>query len=132
MLGIEYSPCYHCDKTKCSFCELTRYKDSQQKKEASEMRLIDAYALMRDIGETVLFSGKPNMVSAESRGARKVVDRIATAPTVDAVEVCRCRDCKYYKAQSQSVHREDKALFCCRSATVKVNPNDFCSFGERR
>jgi hypothetical protein len=37
MLGIEYSPCYHCDKTKCSFCELTRYKDSQQKKEASEM-----------------------------------------------------------------------------------------------
>jgi hypothetical protein len=37
MLGIEYSPCYHCDKTKCSFCELTRYRDSQQKKEASEM-----------------------------------------------------------------------------------------------
>ena len=28
-LGIEYSPCIKCDKTKCSFCELTRYKKSQ-------------------------------------------------------------------------------------------------------
>lgn len=44
MLGIEYSPCYHCDKTKCSFCELTRYKDSQQKKEASEMAELKAKA----------------------------------------------------------------------------------------
>jgi hypothetical protein len=33
MLGIEYSPCYDCDKTKCSFCELTRYKGLQQKDE---------------------------------------------------------------------------------------------------
>lgn len=33
MLGIEYSPCYDCDKTKCSFCALTRYKDLQQKNE---------------------------------------------------------------------------------------------------
>ena len=29
-LGIEYSPCIKCDKTKCSFCELTRYKNSQE------------------------------------------------------------------------------------------------------
>lgn len=28
-LGIEYSPCIKCDKTKCSFCEITRYKNSQ-------------------------------------------------------------------------------------------------------
>lgn len=28
-LGIEYSPCIKCEKTKCSFCELTRYKKSQ-------------------------------------------------------------------------------------------------------
>lgn len=25
-LGIEYSPCIKCDKTKCSFCELAKYK----------------------------------------------------------------------------------------------------------
>lgn len=29
-LGIEYSPCHKCDKTKCSFCELTKYKNSQK------------------------------------------------------------------------------------------------------
>jgi hypothetical protein len=28
-LGIEYSPCIMCDKSKCSFCELTRYKKPQ-------------------------------------------------------------------------------------------------------
>jgi hypothetical protein len=128
MLGIEYSPCYHCDKTKCSFCELTRYKDSQQKKEASEMRLIDAYALMRDIGETVLFSGKPNMVSAESRGARKVVDRIAAAPTLDAVEIVRCRECQ---------HRIEGTKMCAHPKAIgwdaiEPDDDDFCSYGERR
>lgn len=65
-------------------------------------------------------------------GLFAAADEISKLPTVDAVEVVRCRDCKHYKTQSQSVHREDKALFCCRSATVKVNPNDFCSSGERR
>lgn len=29
-LGIEYSPCTKCDKTKCSFCELAKYKNSQK------------------------------------------------------------------------------------------------------
>lgn len=28
--GIEYSPCHNCDKTKCSFCELSKYKNSQK------------------------------------------------------------------------------------------------------
>lgn len=29
-LGIEYSPCIKCDKAKCSFCELAKYKNSQK------------------------------------------------------------------------------------------------------
>ena len=29
-LGIEYSPCIKCDKTKCSFCELEKYKNLQK------------------------------------------------------------------------------------------------------
>lgn len=41
MLGVEYSPCYHCDKTKCSFCELTRHKDLQQKKEGREVKIFE-------------------------------------------------------------------------------------------
>lgn len=35
-LGIEYYPCIKCDKTKCSFCELTRYKNSQYERGDAE------------------------------------------------------------------------------------------------
>jgi hypothetical protein len=101
-------------------------------------RLIDADALMRDIGETVIFSGKPDRVSAELRGARKVVDRIEAAPTVDAVEVVRCCECKHYR---ESEHPEMAGIrFCYRlmhpTEDRKIGYNfaddDFCSYGERR
>jgi hypothetical protein len=50
----------------------------------------------------------------------------------DFMEVVRCKDCKHYKPQSKSAHWNSKALYCCRSATVKMKPDDFCSYGERR
>ena len=52
--------------------------------------------------------------------------KIGTAPTVDAVEVVRCKDCK---------HREDGV---CTLESVYdypwyyTNDDDFCSHGERR
>lgn len=92
------------------------------------MRLIDADAMTKYIEETT--ADNEWLVSQYS--AYWIDGFIESRHTVDAVEVVRCRDCQHYKAQSQSVHRKDKALLCCRSATVKVNPNDFCSFGERK
>ena len=44
----------------------------------------------------------------------------------------RCKDCKHYKPQRQSAHWEGSTLYCCRCTTVKVNADDFCSYGERR
>lgn len=58
------------------------------------MAYIDKDKLLQDIAETVIFSGRPDKPSAELRGVRKVVDRIRNAPTVDAVEVGRCKDCQ--------------------------------------
>ncbi len=95
-------------------------------------RLIDADALMRDIGETVLFSGKPGMVSSEMRGSRKVVDRIEAAPTVDAVEVCRCRDCKHW-IKIGTEYFSTRTYGECR--LLDDDPryaDDYCSDGERR
>ena len=43
--------------------------------------------LLKDIEDTVLFSGRPGHISAEARGARKVVERIRSAPVADVVEV---------------------------------------------
>lgn len=56
----------------------------------------------------------------------KFYEWLGTLPTVDAVEVVRCKDCKYYRTrwygfceliENENIHRDD---------------NDFCSFGERR
>ena len=54
------------------------------------------------------------------------------APTVDAVPVVRCRDCKYYKPQKKSAHWENRANYCNRVVTIKTQPDDFCSYGKRK
>ena len=46
---------------------------------------------------------------------------IAESPTVDAVEVVRCRDCKLYNR-----HRY------CHFWAEAVLDGDFCSYGERK
>lgn len=82
----------------------------------NEKRLIDANALIEE---------------ANAEGAYGYVDakQIADAPTVDAVEVVRCRECKHW-------HKE--TLFCdympYGEAQERVNwyADDFCSYGERK
>ena len=92
-------------------------------------RLIDADALIDE---------------GNSDGAYGYVDvkQIADAPTVDAVLVVRCKDCKYQR----KVWIEDKRykfggflrVSCDRnddifaSHTVDGDDNDFCSYGERK
>lgn len=55
------------------------------------------------------------------------VPYIKGAPTVDAAEVVRCRDC---------IHHEhyDALLYCghTRGLAGSVAPDDFCSYGERK
>lgn len=60
---------------------------------------------------------------------------VKNAPAVDAVEVVRCRDCKYYDFGK----RFPDIKWCCRlrnrkGEVVRYNygENDFCSYGERR
>ena len=83
------------------------------------MRLIDGDALMDE---------------ANSDGAYGYVDakQIDEAPTVDAVKIVRCKDCKHYRPQKKSAHWENRANYCNRIVTIKVQPDDFCSYGERK
>ena len=46
--------------------------------------LISRSALIADIDEAVVFSGRPN-AKGERAGAAKIIDRISLAPAVDAV-----------------------------------------------
>ena len=66
-----------------------------------------------------------------------MIGDLENAPTVDAVEVVRCKDCKWYE---ESKNPEMSSLrFCYRLRNdngVRVgynwDGNDFCSYGERR
>lgn len=46
-------------------------------------------------------------------------------PTVDAVEVVRCKECRYYESENHNCVDE--------MGYARIwEENDFCSFGERR
>lgn len=52
---------------------------------------------------------------------------------VDAVEVVRCKDCKYYKTvRIRVLDVEVREVKHCNRFGPAYKPNDFCSYGERR
>ena len=63
-------------------------------------------------------------------------------PTVDAVPVVRCRDCKYWGDEDGKLQRSDGVLFArCKVHNYLIDgrhtgwcptENDFCSYGERK
>ena len=90
---------------------------------ANEKRLIDANAFLKDILTAGI--GKTIIEYSES----DIGYMIRKRPTVDAVEVVRCRDCKHW-------HKE--TLFCDYMPYVEAQDrvnwyaDDFCSYGERK
>ena len=52
---------------------------------------------------------------------------IAEAPTIDAVPVVRCKDCKHSDEDDF-----DGSLWCCRDKEIEVPEEHFCSYGERK
>ena len=55
------------------------------------------------------------------------VEVIKNAPTVDAVPVVRCKDCKYGR-------KDGNFDFVCGKIwrIGRINADDFCSYGERK
>ena len=78
------------------------------------MRLVDADALME---------------KTNSDGAYGYVDakQISEAPTVDAVPVVRCRECKWWQ-------EDDDVGYCDNPDGLDnyAKPEDFCSYGKRK
>ena len=89
------------------------------------MRLIDADNLVPDICDAEIEYGtKPVHFSANA---------IDLAPTVDAVPVVRCRECKHLNV----VNRKELYAHCPKTNTVFLpfeldTREHFCSLGERK
>lgn len=60
-------------------------------------------------------------------GAATDKDLIGEMPTVDAVEVVRCRECKHCDPEN---HHCDHHMGT--AALLRRKPDDFCSYGKRK
>ena len=89
-------------------------------KMANEKRLIDAHDLWTDI---MMLPHNGDMISSE-----EVEQAIKDAPTVDAVEVVRCKDCKHCIYHSYACGD----VRCGMLHTDYITENSFCSYGERK
>ena len=87
------------------------------------MRLVDADELL--LNNTWLWFDK--------NGNHTIAgDAIENAPTVDAVEVVRCKDCRYWDAFPTASATPYMHECSCRYPRRGTSANDFCSWGERR
>lgn len=98
----------------------------------TEQRMIDANALMKNVGKN------PQLRGITYSRMKKAVEE---TPTIDAVPVVRCKDCKYYRQQRPDAW-SDNPMRCdhpeltydveCFDHWLDVGPEDFCSRGEKR
>lgn len=73
--------------------------------------------------------------NAAAWGWNAAIDVINAAPTIDAIPVVRCKDCKYSQSPKtpQCMLKEPEVLKCgniraaCKGRLVY--PTDFCSYG---
>ena len=96
---------------------------------ASEKRLIDANAMKHKICETCnsLCSDEP--CEPSECYSMEYIDKL---PTVDAVEVVRCKDCKYFYRHTQ-IDTDRGDCWCYGFGSLRVKHiDDYCSSGERR
>ena len=74
-------------------------------------------------------SGSCELTTCTECRARSTADLLIEN---DFLPVVRCKDCKHYKPQKKSAHWENRANYCNRIVTIKTQPYDFCSYGERK
>ena len=100
-----------------------------REKAANEKRLIDANAFLKDILTAGI--GKTIIEYSES----DIGYMIRKRPTVDAVEVVRCRKCKHWKpsgSKAGNSFSDMEYIGGCEFTNYYRRESDFCSYGERK
>ena len=98
-----------------------------REKSSSGKRLIDANALKERAIRMVTVNSLGNKQHCYFKAVG--TDEIDKAPTVDAVEVIRCKDCKYGEVDNADFHDQ---YLCHISGSDWNCGNHFCSYGERK
>ena len=101
------------------------------------MRLIDADQMAADESEAYM-SAQVQITDdlkwlVNFAAHSKIQKLIADTPTVDAVPVVRCKDCKWF-----ADNNDGEWFGCWIFQTIQIipedapKPDDFCSYGERK
>ena len=105
----------------------------------NEKRLIDAVALADKVFTITVYAtgmrnGKTLIKEILEKYRNEVLRAICKAPTVDAVEVVRCTDCKHCMMcyPEKQIGKDATPGWYCKDQKKYRRPNDFCSYGERR
>lgn len=88
------------------------------------MRLIDADVLLKYAGNC--YDEDDHLLYAVGTGT------IMRIPTIDAVQVVRCKDCRYNYANAEGREYNPNDIVCTYFDTDGMDASDFCSYGERR
>ena len=101
-----------------------------REKLSSKKWLIDANSLLDEfLKKYTEMERAGNLVFAACEIKQDFADMISNFQTVDAVEVVRCRECKFGDLDSEP----HDAMVCMRTKDgFWRSGNDFCSFGERK
>lgn len=91
---------------------------------ADEKRLVDATPIIKFIEDGL---NNPDKSKAFGHDAIEILTEIEFAPTVDAVEVVRCKECKHW-------HYSEEGSYCENPDGLDnyAEDDDFCSCGERK
>ena len=89
--------------------------------------MIDADDLLKAIDIERKYLKARGQISAEHILVHNFRELLENAPTVDAVEVVRCKDCKHYRFCLSDVAMTNKN----QTQTI-YESIDFCSHGERK
>lgn len=93
---------------------------------ATEKRLIDANEVIRETESIINFRKQHYMPTVEYEA---LLGYLRNRPTVDAVEVVRCKDCKHWL---KDVPGCTEFVGRCRWACYMVGAAGYCVYGERK
>ena len=99
------------------------------------MRLIDACALQKAIRTDYFEHFTQYHDTDQDSLIDMVCDDIEESPTVDAVEVVRCRECVHWKpigSKAGNSFSDMEYIGGCEFTKYCRRESDFCSYGERK
>lgn len=82
------------------------------------MKLIDSDELKRQLKKLPMMS---------NWGEAFMPRLIDEQPTIDAVPVVRCQECRYYPTAKVN----EKGFLICPASGMEITETDYCSYGER-